>query len=231
MVSVCIIGAGCSIKHTKIGDKIDSHNVVIRVNGHEVDGHEEDVGSKCTILCTFPCKQQLQTCLQTPIFIGIHELWLFKPDHRIITKTIPGDIAHNLYLGDVLSKFNAKSLIIFGSPPWSLFPGPQQDRQKGETHRLVEYYKQQPHLSNTVLERPSTGFMAIVMAIYRWGNVSIAGFGKRESVRLGYYDKDLTLAAIGARNDTTAHDYEAERLLLNELEEKKLVERLDDPYI
>lgn len=241
--TVCVVGAACSIKGTNLGEEIDSHDVVMRVNNHSLIGHEADVGSKYSILCVCLLDENLHTHIkynranrlvgivplrigpfEVPISGGIDELWLYAHLMRFTTKRVSSNDAIlttlRSGLNDILSELN-RPLTIFSNPSWVVCPD-----------NIIlsdpEYLRQQPPLlADQTIIRPSTGFMAIIQAIYRWGSASIAGFGYRESVHLGYYDKKFTSSQLASRINNTPHNYEAERLFINKLEEKGLVKRLD----
>lgn len=44
-----VVGNSGSLLGSEYGDFIDSHDFVLRMNAAEIDGYEEDVGSKCTM--------------------------------------------------------------------------------------------------------------------------------------------------------------------------------------
>ena len=71
---------------------------------------------------------------------------------------------------------------------------------------------------------PTTGILAIVKALDRWGPVvNIAGFGPRSETpaKLAYYWGQVYCSA------GSCHDYGAERLLINDWETARRIRRLD----
>ena len=71
------------------------------------------------------------------------------------------------------------------------------------------------------LPAPTTGMVSIAEAIDRWGDVvDIAGYGPADEYVPGYYYTDESITA-------TCHNYEAERILLNEWERDGLIRRID----
>ena len=256
---ICVVGAACSLKGKNLGGKIDSHDEVVRVNNHAVEGYEKEVGSKTTILSTFDCPASSINGSRWPwqrgtgIVADINEFWWYLPTARIIPQIKSGyELCRLEYFNLNYEKwrkisnndFKTTTHFIYGSPSWSYIPKLFLPKKSGRPwypneeeinswllsvwgHKNFNlYFNQQPNLwgPKTKLMKASTGFMAIMMAIYRWGKISIAGFGMREQVRLGYYNKDVN---IEWRKKKTSHNYEVERKLLNSLENRKIICRLD----
>ena len=46
--SCVIVGNGGSLRGSGLGKRIDSYDVVARMNSFRIFGYEEDVGNKCT---------------------------------------------------------------------------------------------------------------------------------------------------------------------------------------
>jgi len=51
MSSVCLVGNSGEIIGSRLGKKIDCCDQVIRCNDFRVNGYEDDVGTKATIVC------------------------------------------------------------------------------------------------------------------------------------------------------------------------------------
>lgn len=231
--SICVVGAACSMRGKGLGALIDSHDDVIRVNEHKTLGFEDDSGIKTTILCTY------RDCLAKKER-KLNELWLFVPGKRLLTIVKTPNELHETYLGNELNAklCKPKLITIFGSPPWASFPGKKpvgkvrSARDAAAVEDTTAYRSQQPFPGSTDqhhrLHRPSTGLMAIVMAVYGYQKVSIVGFGNRDKVRLGYYDRDMTGTQRATRQAKTAHNFEKERLIINAWEQQGLLTRIDN---
>ncbi|XP_044540802.1 type 2 lactosamine alpha-2,3-sialyltransferase-like, partial [Gracilinanus agilis] len=49
-----VVGNGAVLKNKTLGEKIDSYDVIIRINDGPVRGYEEDVGTKTTFRIFYP---------------------------------------------------------------------------------------------------------------------------------------------------------------------------------
>lgn len=68
---------------------------------------------------------------------------------------------------------------------------------------------------------PTTGMVSIAEALDRWGApVDVAGYGPADKYVPGYYYPSSPVTA-------TSHDYDAERILINEWEQDGLIRRID----
>ena len=48
MNKVCIVGSADSLTGKGLGEKIDNHDIIIRINQPHISGFEKDVGSRIT---------------------------------------------------------------------------------------------------------------------------------------------------------------------------------------
>ena len=48
MTKVCIVGSADSLIGKGLGEQIDNHDIIIRINQPQISGFEKDVGSRIT---------------------------------------------------------------------------------------------------------------------------------------------------------------------------------------
>jgi len=54
-MSIILVGNGSSVLQQELGEKIDSHNIVVRFNNCVLEGYEQNIGQKCTFLARRAC--------------------------------------------------------------------------------------------------------------------------------------------------------------------------------
>jgi hypothetical protein len=164
--SICVVGNGDSLRDSKLGNYIDSHDYVIRINLYKIKGYEKDVGKKTTHwLFTESCslKPEFKYKLDCKNF---EEVWIsYNPESKLNIKNI------------IISLKNVKShsLINLKNPEeWS--------------NSLFSELKNKLYVKN---KQPTTGLIGIIYALKKWERfIEIAGFGNSEYISSYHYEKE-----------------------------------------
>uniref|UniRef100_A0A3P9I2W1 CMP-N-acetylneuraminate-beta-galactosamide-alpha-2,3-sialyltransferase 4 n=1 Tax=Oryzias latipes TaxID=8090 RepID=A0A3P9I2W1_ORYLA len=162
-----VVGNGFAIKNTSLGRVINNYDVVIRLNDAPVRGYEEDVGNKTTLRIFYP-----ESASSNPRLHNEEDTLMvlvpFKPDDLRWLKEILYD-----------EKRVRKG---FWKPPPLIWLG-----QSSKVRVLDPYFMQQT--ANKLLQfslapkkgqnhfHPTTGLLAVFVALNYCDMVHIAGFG------------------------------------------------------
>lgn len=204
--TVCVVGNSVNLRDCPIGTLIDEHDVVVRVNWYTIDGFEKYSGTKTTHWMLF-CSYLEDTLARGHVHSGT-----IRYHCRGITGLWGRHYGNRAEWEYCLS----------------LLPGWKQAEKIGHrptafaVQRWKDDYERFFGHPDDRLKMPTTGLLAVVKAIEKWGvTINIAGFGHRHQTRHGhYYNPKYT-----PLNDV--HDWDAERQLLNEWEEDGIIRRLD----
>mgnify|MGYP002631465184 CR=1 FL=1 len=136
-----VVGSSGSLRGGQLGEAIDAHEAVIRINAAPVHGHEEAVGVRTTWRVHNSEKPFMLAATDDPALqlLICHMAWI-------------GSCQHQAYSG-AYTRTTAYINPVFYSQLWSVLGRPKDKRS------------------------PSTGLLAIAIALGACGRVSIYGFG------------------------------------------------------
>lgn len=207
-----VIGNSFSIKNSSLGEIINKYDVVIRLNNAPVRGFEEDVGNKTTLRLFYP-----ESASPIP---EIHN----NPDTLLVLVPFKD---HDLrWLKMIL--YNEKRVLkgFWKLPPQIWLGGTSQIR-------VLDPYFLRLTASNLLKiplkpnrqqkpVHPTTGILAVFVALNYCDVVHLAGFGYPEARNqqhpIHYYGQD-TLKSMKNSN----HDLDQEAQVLKRLEEQGLI--------
>ena len=156
--SCIVVGAGSCLRNKKLGKKIDSFEVVIRLNEAPLKGYEKLVGSRTDVRILYP--ESAPTKREFYLGFGVVVVVPFKTDDFIWTaKQINRNLNESL-------KFWRKSADKIKVRPDKIFI------MNPEISEFVFKKAAKP----TWQSRGTTGFFAIQLALNLCGKVTIAGF-------------------------------------------------------
>ncbi|XP_059824589.1 type 2 lactosamine alpha-2,3-sialyltransferase-like isoform X14 [Hypanus sabinus] len=200
-----VIGNGGVLRNRNLGEKINSYDVVIRLNKGPVIGYENDVGNKTTFRFCYP-----------------ESFFNDRSQHDVNTTIvfIPFKSVDLRWLKEVLLKKKVSLRGFWKKPPLNLIYKNNQIRilnpsiVQRAAFKLLNLPKTVPWLKPP--QYPTTGIIAISMAFTMCDVVHIAGFkydAKNPNSTLHYYGKEI----MSSMNKMVYHDVRAEQLLLNDL--------------
>ncbi|XP_032888544.1 type 2 lactosamine alpha-2,3-sialyltransferase isoform X2 [Amblyraja radiata] len=205
-----VIGNGAVLRNRTLGKKINSYDIVIRLNNGPVIGYENDVGNKTTF----------RLCYPESVFID--------RDDSTTMVFVPFKTVDLRWLKEVLLKKRVSLRGFWKKPPLELIYKKAQVRvlnpsvvQKAAFELL--------HLPKVVAwpkppQYPTTGIIALSMALTMCDEVHVAGFkydAKNRNGTLHYYGNET----MSTMEKTQYHNITAEQMLLNKL---KLSNRIFD---
>ncbi|XP_073671803.1 CMP-N-acetylneuraminate-beta-galactosamide-alpha-2,3-sialyltransferase 4 isoform X6 [Paramisgurnus dabryanus] len=210
-----VIGNSFSIKNSSLGEIINKYDVVIRLNNAPVRGFEEDVGNKTTLRLFYP-----ESASPNP---GLHN----NPDTLLVLVPFKD---HDLRWLKVILYNEKRVLKGFWKPPPQIWLGGTSQI------RVLDPYFLRLTASNLLKiplkpnrqqkpVHPTTGILAVFVALNYCDVVHLAGFGypeaRNQQYPIHYYGQD-TLKSMKNSN----HDLNQEAQVLKRLEEQGLISYL-----
>ncbi|KAM6458135.1 CMP-N-acetylneuraminate-beta-galactosamide-alpha-2,3-sialyltransferase 2-like [Liasis olivaceus] len=185
-----VVGNSGRLRGSKYGQKIDSHQFVMRMNTAQIAGFQEDVGTRTTHHFMYP-----ESAVN--LHPGIHLVLVpFKPlDLKWLTSALStGDIRQTYKRVKQFIKADKSKVLI-------LYPGFLKYIQDKWTKYHGRY--------------PSTGLIALIFAIHTCTQVSAFGFGANSNGNWHHYWEDNRYA--GAFRKTGVHNATFELQLIEKL--------------
>ncbi|XP_040606554.1 type 2 lactosamine alpha-2,3-sialyltransferase isoform X1 [Mesocricetus auratus] len=206
-----VVGNGGVLKNKTLGEKIDSYDVIIRMNNGPVLGHEEDVGRRTTFRLFYPESVFSDPAHNDPNTTAV--LVVFKTQ----------DLR---WLLDVTRGNNVNTNGFWKMPALNLIYEPYQIRIldpyiiREAAHKLLHFPKVFPE--NQKPKHPTTGIIAITLAFHICSEIHLAGFKynfNNPNSSLHYYGN----ATMSLMNKNAYHNVTAEQLFLKSIIEKNMV--------
>nr|XP_058151992.1 type 2 lactosamine alpha-2,3-sialyltransferase isoform X1 [Dasypus novemcinctus] len=206
-----VVGNGGVLKNKTLGEKIDSYDVIIRMNNGPVLGHEEEVGRRTTFRLFYPESVFSDPSQNDPNTTAI--LVAFKP---LDLKWLWGLLTGN--------KINTKGF--WKKPALKLIYKPYQIRIldpfviRMAAYELLHFPRFFP--KNQKPKHPTTGIIAITLAFHICHEVHLAGFKYNFSELkspLHYYGN----ATMSLMSKNAYHNVTAEQQFLKNIIEKNFV--------
>ncbi|XP_021473291.2 CMP-N-acetylneuraminate-beta-galactosamide-alpha-2,3-sialyltransferase 4 isoform X1 [Oncorhynchus mykiss] len=168
-----VVGNGFAIKNTSLGSAINKYDIVIRLNDAPVRGYEDDVGNKTTMRLFYP-----ESASYNP---SIHN----DPDTLMVL--VPFKQQDVRWLKEIL--YNEKRIRKgFWKPPPEIWLGKTSHIRildpyflQQTASRLLRLPLNTPPKTNQIPTHPTTGILAIYVALNYCDVIHIAGFGYPES--------------------------------------------------
>lgn len=205
-----VIGNGFSIKNTSLGNIINKYDVVFRLNNAPVRGYEEDVGNKTTMRLFYP-----ESASSNP---ALHN----EPETLMVL--VPFKQQDLRWLKEIL--YNEKRVQKgFWKPPPQVWMG---DKSKVRVlnpyflHQTAEHLLHIPVHSSRQTVHPTTGILAVFVALNYCDVVHIAGFGypssKNQQHPIHYFGQDTMKSMKNSQ-----HDLSHEAKALKKLEDAGVI--------
>uniref|UniRef100_A0A3P9ICB6 CMP-N-acetylneuraminate-beta-galactosamide-alpha-2,3-sialyltransferase 4 n=1 Tax=Oryzias latipes TaxID=8090 RepID=A0A3P9ICB6_ORYLA len=177
-----VVGNSFAIKHTSLGNVINKYDVVIRLNDAPVRGFEKDVGNKTTMRIFYP-----ESATYNP---GLHN------EEDTLMVLVPFKTNDLRWLKEILYDEKRDRRGFWRPPPllWLV------DRSKV---RVLDPFFM--HQTRKQLFHPTTGFLAVFVALNYCDVVHLAGFGyppKRDQHQpIHYFDHNSMKAMMNSPHD------------------------------
>ncbi|XP_064838227.1 CMP-N-acetylneuraminate-beta-galactosamide-alpha-2,3-sialyltransferase 4-like isoform X4 [Oncorhynchus masou masou] len=199
-----VVGNGFAIKNTSLGSAINKYDIVIRLNDAPVRGYEADVGNKTTMRLFYP-----ESASYNP---SIHN----DPDTLMVL--VPFKQQDVRWLKEIL--YNEKRIRKgFWKPPPEIWLGKTSHIRildpyflQQTASRLLRLPLNTPPKTNQIPAHPTTGILAIYVALNYCDVIHIVGFGYPESKDLKhpihYYGYD-TMKSMKNSYHNLSHEVKA----------------------
>lgn len=225
MTKVCIVGSADSLTGKGLGEKIDSHDIIIRINQPKISGFEKDVGSRVT-----------------HSFIAPWQIVGFKPNKNVCRRChskMANAISRekSILIEDCFNRLRLEdsATILL------------KEITEGPFYDFHSFYKEINHLINNTVKfsfinllnrspkwkkrgfskNPTTGTLLIEYYRKFYGNVDIAGFGhpitKRQDDFYHYWD----INKENSLKRTEPHDINIDIMWLQKLHKKNKINILE----
>uniref|UniRef100_A0A8B9GAD1 ST3 beta-galactoside alpha-2,3-sialyltransferase 4 n=1 Tax=Amazona collaria TaxID=241587 RepID=A0A8B9GAD1_9PSIT len=232
-----VVGNGHRLRNSSMGETINTYDVVIRLNNAPVHGYEQDVGSKTTMRLFYPesahfnprTENNPDTLLVLVPFKPMDFQWMeailndkkrvsmvgnwVQPSSQPTLGVLPLLLGHISVLLQVRKGF-------WKQPPLIWDANPEQVRilnpyyMEVTAAKLLNLSMKQPR---KVKQKPTTGLLAITLALHFCDLVHIAGFGYPDSANkkqtIHYYEQ-ITLKSMAASEHNVSHEAVAIKRML-----------------
>lgn len=195
-----VIGNGFSIKNTSLGSVINKYDVVFRLNDAPVKGYEEDVGNKTTMRLFYP-----ESASSNP---ALHN----EPETLMVL--VPFKLQDLRWLKEIL--YNEKRVQKgFWKPPPQVWTGDPSKVRVLDPYFLRQTAERLLHIplhSRRQTVHPTTGILAVFVALNYCDVVHIAGFGypsfRNQHHPVHYFGYDTMKSMKNSHHDLN-HEAEA----------------------
>ncbi|XP_061059136.1 CMP-N-acetylneuraminate-beta-galactosamide-alpha-2,3-sialyltransferase 4 isoform X1 [Eubalaena glacialis] len=183
-----VVGNGHRLRNSSLGEAINKYDVVIRLNSAPVAGYEHDVGSKTTMRLFYPESAHFNPKVED------------NPDTLLVMVAFKAMDFH--WIESILSDKKRVRKGFWKQPPLIWDVNPKQIRilnpffMEIAADKLLSLPIQQPY---KIKQKPTTGLLAITLALHLCDLVHIAGFGypdahhKKQSI---HYYEYITLKSM-----------------------------------
>ncbi|XP_027387603.1 CMP-N-acetylneuraminate-beta-galactosamide-alpha-2,3-sialyltransferase 4 isoform X6 [Bos indicus x Bos taurus] len=183
-----VVGNGHRLRNSSLGEAINKYDVVIRLNSAPVAGYEQDVGSKTTMRLFYPESAHFNPKVED------------NPDTLLVLVAFKAMDFH--WIESILSDKKRVRKGFWKQPPLIWDVNPKQIRilnpfyMEIAADKLLSLPIHQPH---KIKQKPTTGLLAITLALHLCDLVHIAGFGypdahqKKQSI---HYYEYITLKSM-----------------------------------
>ncbi|XP_066495920.1 CMP-N-acetylneuraminate-beta-galactosamide-alpha-2,3-sialyltransferase 4 isoform X1 [Tiliqua scincoides] len=193
-----VVGNGHRLRNSSIGEAINKYDVVIRLNNAPVHGYERDVGSKTTMRLFYPESAHFNPKTEN--------------DPNTLLVLVPFKSMDFQWMETILHDKKRVRKGFWKQPPLIWDANPEQVRILNPYFMEITAVKllnfPMKHLRK-IKQKPTTGLVAITLALHFCDLVHIAGFGYPNSTNkkqtIHYYE-EITLKSMAASGHNISHE-------------------------
>ncbi|XP_073922489.1 CMP-N-acetylneuraminate-beta-galactosamide-alpha-2,3-sialyltransferase 4 isoform X5 [Castor canadensis] len=201
-----VVGNGHRLRNSSLGDTIDKYDVVIRLNNAPVSGYEDDVGSKTTMRLFYPESAHFDPKVEN------------NPDTLLVLVAFKAMDFH--WIETILSDKKRVRKGFWKQPPLIWDVNPKQIRilnpffMEIAADKLLSLPMRK---IKQVMMKPTTGLLAITLALHLCDLVHIAGFGypdaynKKQTIH--YYEQITLKSMAGSGHNVSREALAIKRML------------------
>ncbi|XP_047733204.1 CMP-N-acetylneuraminate-beta-galactosamide-alpha-2,3-sialyltransferase 4 isoform X1 [Prionailurus viverrinus] len=201
-----VVGNGHRLRNSSLGDAINKYDVVIRLNNAPVAGYEGDVGSKTTMRLFYPESAHFNPKVEN------------NPDTLLVLVAFKAMDFH--WIETILSDKKRVRKGFWKQPPLIWDVNPRQVRilnpffMEIAADKLLNLPMQQPR---KIKQKPTTGLLAITLALHLCDLVHIAGFGYPDAHNrkqtIHYYEQITLKSMAGSGHNVSQEALAIKRML------------------
>ncbi|XP_028384497.1 CMP-N-acetylneuraminate-beta-galactosamide-alpha-2,3-sialyltransferase 4 isoform X3 [Phyllostomus discolor] len=201
-----VVGNGHRLRNSSLGEAIDKHDMVIRLNNAPVSGYEGDVGSKTTMRLFYPESAHFNPKVEN------------NPDTLLVLVAFKAMDFH--WIESILSDKKRVRKGFWKQPPLIWDVNPKQIRilnpffMEVAADKLLSLPMPQPR---KVKQKPTTGLLAITLALHLCDVVHIAGFGYPDPYNrkqtIHYYEQITLKSMAGSGHNVSQEALAIKRML------------------
>uniref|UniRef100_UPI00398EAD26 CMP-N-acetylneuraminate-beta-galactosamide- alpha-2,3-sialyltransferase 4 n=1 Tax=Pristiophorus japonicus TaxID=55135 RepID=UPI00398EAD26 len=193
-----IIGNGYTLRNSSLGETINKYDIIIRINDAPVRGYEKDVGSKTTLRFFYPESAAVEPDIEN----NPGTLLVFLPFKQVDAQ----------WLREMLYNERRFRKGFWRPPPliWEANPSNIRILNPYYIHqaatKLLNIPLKVPPKSKQKPVHPTTGFLAITVALNYCDEVHIAGFGyphSQQNAPIHYYGKTTMKEMSNSEHNVT----------------------------
>ncbi|XP_063112108.1 CMP-N-acetylneuraminate-beta-galactosamide-alpha-2,3-sialyltransferase 4 isoform X7 [Cavia porcellus] len=201
-----VVGNGHRLRNSSLGSAIDKYDVVIRLNNAPVAGYESDVGSKTTMRLFYPESAHFNPKVEN------------NPDTLLVLVAFKAMDFH--WIETILSDKRRVQKGFWKHPPLIWDVNPKQVRILNPFFMEItanKLLRQPVYQLRKVKQKPTTGLLAITMALHLCDLVHIAGFGypstldKKQTIH--YYEQITLKSMTGSGHNVSQEAMAIKRML------------------
>ncbi|KAK1328483.1 hypothetical protein QTO34_012056 [Cnephaeus nilssonii] len=201
-----VVGNGHRLRNSSLGEVIDKYDMVIRLNNAPVAGYEGDVGSKTTMRLFYPESAHFNPKVEN------------NPDTLLVLVAFKAMDFH--WIETILSDKKRVRKGFWKQPPLIWDVNPKQIRilnpffMEIAAERLLSLPMQQ---LRKIKQKPTTGLLAITLALHLCDVVHIAGFGYPDAHNrkqtIHYYEQITLKSMAGSGHNVSQEALAIKRML------------------
>ncbi|XP_067827194.1 CMP-N-acetylneuraminate-beta-galactosamide-alpha-2,3-sialyltransferase 4 [Heptranchias perlo] len=193
-----IIGNGYTLRNSSLGETINKYDVVVRINDAPVRGYETDVGSKTTLRFFYPESAAVEPDIDN------------NPSTLLVF--LPFKLVDARWLKEILYNERRFRKGFWKPPPliWAANPSNIRILNPYYIHqaatKLLKIPLKLPPKSKQKPVHPTTGFLAITVALNYCDEVHVAGFGyplSQQNTPIHYYGKTTMKEMSNSEHNVT----------------------------
>ncbi|XP_076968594.1 CMP-N-acetylneuraminate-beta-galactosamide-alpha-2,3-sialyltransferase 4 isoform X2 [Tamandua tetradactyla] len=201
-----VVGNGHRLRNSSLGEAINKYDMVFRLNNAPVAGYEGDVGSKTTMRLFYPESAHFNPKVEN------------NPDTLLVLVAFKAMDFH--WIETILSDKKRVRKGFWKQPPLIWDVNPKQIRilnpffMEIAADKLLSLPMQQPR---KMKQKPTTGLLAITLALHLCDLVHIAGFGypdaynKKQTIH--YYEQITLKSMAGSGHNVSQEALAIKRML------------------
>ncbi|XP_067826890.1 CMP-N-acetylneuraminate-beta-galactosamide-alpha-2,3-sialyltransferase 4-like, partial [Heptranchias perlo] len=210
-----VIGNGYTLRNSSLGETINKYDIVIRLNNAPMRGYEKDVGNKTTLRIFYPESASEDLAAEN----NPDTLFVLTPFKTVDIHWLKAIVYNETRVQQGFWKLPASVK--------KLDPSKVRILNPFYIHQAASKLLENPAMIEQRKAHPTTGFVAVTMALNYCDEVHIAGFGyplNQKDAPIHYFDR-LNMKLMY----NSVHNISHEHLCLKKLKNAGVIKYLTSP--